>query len=149
MPPENLSTIPMLSVIELRGVVDGRGHLSVIEHAELGFEIQRVYFISQVPPAGRRGGHAHRRVVELLVAAAGAFAVACDDGERRREFQLAGPRQALLVPPLVWRELTAFAPGSMCLVLASEGYDEHEYLRTRSDFHAALDEGNGHVDPSR
>jgi hypothetical protein len=133
-----IARLPEISVIELREAVDFRGHLCVVEDDELGFDIRRVYFISGVPPAEQRGGHAHRRVVELLVAAAGAFDVVCDDGTARRVIHLEAPRQGLLLPPLVWRELDRFAPGSICLVLASECYDEREYIRGYSDFRAVV-----------
>jgi hypothetical protein len=137
-----------ISAIELREVVDCRGHLSVVESHDLGFEIQRVYFISGVPLAEQRGGHAHRRVAELVVAAAGAFDVVCDDGEERRVVHLEAPSQGLLLPPLVWRELDGFAPGSICLVLASECYDEREYIRSYSQFRAAVGAGGTDGDPA-
>lgn len=129
---------PESSIVELREAVDFRGHLCVVEDDELGFDIRRVYFISGVPPAEQRGGHAHRRVVELLIAAAGAFDVVCHDGSASRVVHLDAPRQGLLLPPLVWRELAGFAPGSICLVLASEGYDEREYIRSYSEFRAVV-----------
>lgn len=142
------AALPEMSVVELREVVDFRGHLCVVEHDELAFDIQRVYFISGVPPAEHRGGHAHWRVAELLVAAAGAFDVVCDDGAARHVVHLEAPRQALLLPPLVWRELAGFAPGSIGLVLASECYDEQEYIRTYSRFRAAVDGRVGDGDPA-
>jgi WxcM-like, C-terminal len=142
------ASLPAMSVLELRETVDFRGHLCVVEGHELDFDIRRVYFISGVPPAEHRGGHAHKRVAELLVAAAGAFDVVCDDGTGRRMVHLEAPRQGLLLPPLVWRELAGFAPGSICLVLASEGYDEREYIRSYSEFRAAVDGRAGDGDPA-
>jgi WxcM-like, C-terminal len=137
-----------ISVVQLREAVDFRGHLCVVEADELGFDIRRVYFISGVPPAEQRGGHAHRRVTELLVAAAGEFDVVCDDGRARHTVHLEAPRQGLLLPPLVWRELAGFASGSICLVLASESYDEQEYIRTYADFRALVRERAADGDPA-
>jgi WxcM-like, C-terminal len=96
----------------------------------LPFAIRRVYYVTGMPEAAVRGGHAHKRTWEVLVAAAGGFDVRlrARDGASQR-FRLDDPRQALLVPPLHWVRLDHYAPGSVCLVLASQHYEEADYLR--------------------
>jgi dTDP-4-dehydrorhamnose 3,5-epimerase-like enzyme len=116
--------------------LEERGTLAVVESTrDVPFTIERVYWISQVPAGARRGGHAHREVVEVLVAAEGSFSVVCDDGEETLEFALSATSgRALLVPPLVWRELAQFSPGAVCLVLASQPYAQDEYVCDRGEF---------------
>lgn len=119
---------------------DDRGRLTVAETRDLPFELRRVYWIAGVPPGAWRGGHAHRRVTELLVAAAGRFVVRCRSAEGVQEHELVGGGDALLVPPLVWREVREFSDGAVCLVLASEGHDPEEYVRDPDEFRALLDD---------
>ena len=122
-------------LLPLPSFPEERGCVSVAEAARhVPFDIQRVYWITGVPSWGRRGGHAHRRVSEVLIAVAGEFTVRCDQGEAATDFRLRAPDSALLVPPPAWRELSEFAPGAVCLVLASGLYDEDEYIRKRSEF---------------
>lgn len=129
---------PAAELIELDEVLDARGRLTVIEGGRLPFAIARAYVISEVPPAGCRGGHAHRYVAELIVAAAGRFTVECDDGVQPSTVDLDRPSLALLVQPMVWRELSGFSEGSACLVLASHEYDEDEYIRDYAQFTALV-----------
>jgi hypothetical protein len=115
-------------VFKVRECRDARGRLFAIENADLHFEIARVYMTSEVPAGQERGGHAHRHVIEVLIAAAGEFEVVLDDGTRRSSVLLDSPSNGLLVAPRVWRVLRDFSPGAVCLVLASAGYDEGEYI---------------------
>ena len=104
------------------------------------FEIKRTYWIYDVPGGEARGGHAHKHLQQLIIAASGSFTVTLDDSTKRRTFYLNRPFQGLYVCPGIWRDLGDFSSGSVCLVLASEGYDESDYLRTYETFVAFKNE---------
>lgn len=129
---------PPWSVCRLETHSDGRGRLVAVEAGEphLPFEIRRVYYIYGVPAGQVRGLHAHRKLQQLMVAVSGGLDVILDDGRRRRRIRLDDPTTALLVPPMTWREMRDFAPGTVCLVLASAPYDESDYIRTYESFRA-------------
>jgi dTDP-4-dehydrorhamnose 3,5-epimerase-like enzyme len=125
-------------LLRLPTLVDPRGALTVLEaDKSVPFPIERVYYLHAVPPGATRGGHAHRVLHQLLVAVAGRFVVALDDGREQRRFLLDRPDHGLYVPPGVWREIAEFGPGSVCLTLASHPYDPSEYLRDYDAFVAA------------
>lgn len=122
-------------IIELPKIVDPRGNLTFAE--ELGnvpFEVKRVYWTYDVPGGESRGGHAHRQLMQLLVALSGSFTVTLDDGEKKEAFHLNHPWQGLLIDTMVWRTLEDFSSGAVCLVLASEHYDEADYIRDYEEF---------------
>lgn len=122
-------------IIELPKIPDRRGNLTFVEQERhVPFEIRRVYWTYDVPAGEERGGHAHRRIDELLVAVSGSFTVTLDDGRSKTEVVLNRPYQGLHIPAGVWRTLENFASGSVCLVLASEEYDEAEYIRDYDEF---------------
>ena len=98
------------------------------------FDIQRVYYLYDIPGGESRGGHAHRQLRQLLVAMSGSFDVVLDDGSRQRRVSLNRPYQGLLVVPGMWRELENFSSGSVCLCLASLHYSEADYIRDHDDF---------------
>jgi hypothetical protein len=98
------------------------------------FEVARVYYIYDVVRGASRGGHAHRRLEQLVVAVMSSFTVIVDDGKRRRRFELDRADRGLYVPPMIWRELEGFSTGAVCLVLASLPYDESDYVRDRDEF---------------
>jgi mannose-6-phosphate isomerase-like protein (cupin superfamily) len=106
--------------------------------AEVGrhipFDVQRAYWIFDVPIIGSRANHAHREQSELLVSARGAFTIHCDDGEVQTAYTLSSPDEALLVPPMVFHRLDNFAPGSLCLVLASGPHHPREYVTDYGEF---------------
>lgn len=102
--------------------------------AILPFEIARVYFLYDVPGGTDRGGHAHRQLQQLIVAVMGSFDVVLDDGRQRKTVTLNRSYYGLYVPRLIWRELTNFSSGGICLVLASLPYDEQDYIREYSQF---------------
>ena len=103
-------------------------------NGNIPFEIKRVYYLYDVPGGESRGGHAHKNLYQLIVAASGAFSVTLDDGKEKRTILLNRPYQGLLVVPGIWRELNDFSSGAVCLVLASEKYDENDYIRIYNDF---------------
>ena len=104
---------------------DRKGNLSVVENfKDVPFGVKRVYYLYDVPGGESRGGHAHKALHQLIVAVSGSFAVTLDDGKDKKTFALNRPYQGLLIVPGIWRALDDFSSGSVCLVLASEKYDE-------------------------
>ena len=116
-------------------VDDERGNLTSIEsRREVEFEIQRVYYLYDVPGGAERGGHAHRTLRQLIIAASGSFDVILDDGRKRTTVHLNRANSGLYLAPMIWREINNFSGGSVCLVLASAPYDELDYLRDYQDY---------------
>ena len=112
-----------------------KGDISVVENGkEVPFDVKRIYYLYDVPGGADRGGHAHKELYQLIVAASGAFTVELDDGKEKKSFTLNRPYQGLLVKPGIWRTLTDFSSGSICMVLASEKYDEKDYIRAKEEF---------------
>jgi dTDP-4-dehydrorhamnose 3,5-epimerase-like enzyme len=129
------ATVDECRVVTLRTVDDPRGSLTIVEaERDIPFPIERVYHLHGVPAGGRRGGHAHRRLQQILIAVAGAFDVLLDDGVARRRVRLDDPRAGLHIPPGVWRELDSFTDGAVCVVLASMAYDDADYERDYGEF---------------
>jgi hypothetical protein len=123
------------SMVELPVNHRERGNLTVIENNEdIPFDVRRIYYLYDVPGGESRGGHAHKNLHQIIVAASGSFDVILNDGKIRRIFTLNRPYQGLLVIPGIWRELDNFSSGSVCLVLASHEYDENDYIREYHDF---------------
>ena len=123
-------------ILELPKIYDPRGNLTVAEQMRnVPFEVKRVYWTYDVPAGERRGGHAHKECVEFIIAVSGSFTVTLDDGKgNRKDFHLNHPWQGLLVPTGIWRTLEDFSSGAVCLVLASELFDEADYVYDYNDF---------------
>ncbi len=114
---------------------DRKGNLSVVENGStLPFRVKRAYYLYDIPGGESRGAHAHRELHQLMIAASGSFTITLDDGKCKRSFFLNRPYQGLYIKPGIWRELTDFSSGAVCLVLASEHYDEADYLRDYNEF---------------
>ena len=130
------SSVNDCKVIELNKHHSPRkGNLSVVENGvTLPFDVRRVYYLYDVPGGESRGAHAHRELSQLIVAVSGSFKVTLDDGTNKRSFVLNRPYQGLYVTPGLWRELDDFSSGSVCLVLASEVYQEADYIRDYNEF---------------
>ena len=129
------TTVYDCSVIEMDKHHSDVGNITVIENNEtIPFEINRVYYIYDIPGGIERGGHAHKKLRQLLVAASGSFDVVLNDGNVKRTFSLNRPYHGLLIVPGIWRELNNFSSGAICLVLASHSYDENDYIRDYAQF---------------
>jgi WxcM-like, C-terminal len=125
-------------IIELPRVADPRGNLTFIEAGRhLPFDIRRVYYLYDVPGGASRAGHGHRQLRQLMIAMSGSFDVTLDDGRERVMHHLNRSYYGLLVGPMIWREIDNFSSGSVCMVLASDFYDEADYFRRYEDFLAA------------
>ena len=128
-------------IIELPKIEEPRGNLTFIESGRhVPFDIRRVYYLYDVPGGAERGGHAHKALHQFIIAMSGSFDVVLDDGDRRQRFHLNRSYYGLHICPMIWRELDNFSSGSVCLVLASEVYDEADYFRDYDEFCGACQE---------
>ena len=107
---------------------------SITNSQEVPFDIKRIYYLYDVPGGNSRGGHAHKDLYQIMIALSGSFSVTLDDGTLKRSFLLNQPYQGLLIPPGLWRDLDNLSSGSICMVLASELYDEEDYFRDYEKF---------------
>lgn len=129
------TTIDDCRIIELGRHHGAKGNLTEVENDKIaGFDTERVFFIYDIPGGASRGGHAHKTLRELIVAASGSFDVYVNDGTRERTFHLNRPSQALLLSAGVWEELRDFSSGAVALVLASQHYDGEDYIRDFEQF---------------
>jgi dTDP-4-dehydrorhamnose 3,5-epimerase-like enzyme len=111
------------------------GNLTAITNGvEVPFDVKRIYYLYDVPGGNSRGGHAHKALHQIMIALSGSFTVILDDGKHKKSFMLNQPYQGLLIPPGLWRDLDNFSSGSICMVLASELYDEEDYFRNYQNF---------------
>lgn len=129
------TTIEDCKLLHIDQIGDRRGHISVVEnHTQVPFAVKRVYYLYDVPSGEERGGHAHKDLQQLIVAASGSFDVIVNDGCAQKTFTLNRPNLGLYFPPGLWREINNFSSGAICLVLASHPYTEDDYLRGYQDF---------------
>lgn len=125
--------------IKIPKIEDRRGNLAVIEKDVIPFVSKRVYYLFDVPSGACRGGHAHKKLYQFLIALSGSFDVVLDDGKTKTTHTLNRPDEGLLIPNGYWRELENFSSAGICLVLASEEFDEGDYIREYEDFLAYKD----------
>lgn len=121
-------------LIEIPKIEDYRGNLAVVENDLFGYPVNRVYYLFDVPSSATRGGHSHIAQHETLVALSGSFEVTLKDGEKKETVFLNKPHIGLHIPPGIWRELHNFSSGAVCLVFASDSFDEADYIRDYADF---------------
>jgi len=121
--------------MELSKIHNPSGNITIVQSdSELPFRVKRVYYLYDVPGGSERGGHAHRTLQQLIVAASGSFDVILDDGFMKKTVHLNRPNYGLMVVPGIWREIINFSSGAICLVLASERYDPSDYIRNYQEF---------------
>ena len=134
-----MNALENCKIIELPIINDPRGNLSFIENERhIPFKIKRIYYLYDVPGGAIRAGHAHKSLHQFLIAMSGSFTVTLDDGTNKREFGLNRSYYGLYIYPMVWREISNFSSGSVCLSLASDFYDESDYYRDYEDFLEAM-----------
>jgi len=132
-------SLEQCKIIELPKIGEPRGNLTFIEgKRHIPFEINRVYYLYDVPGGAERGGHAHKGLHQLIVAMSGSFDMVLDDGKEKKRYHLNRSYYGLYVCPMIWREMDNFSSGAVCLVLASNLYDEADYYRNYDDFIADL-----------
>ncbi len=122
-------------IVDLPKITDARGNLTFVEGGRhIPFEIKRTYFLYDVPGGAERGGHAHKDLHQLIIAISGAFDIVLDDGKEKKRYHLNRSYFGLYVCPMIWREMDNFSSGAVCLVLASNYYDEADYFREYHEF---------------
>lgn len=127
------------TMIRLPGITDTRGNLTFIEGTRhIPFSIARVYYLHDVPFGAERGGHAHRRLQQAIIALSGRFLLRLHDGSRWWEFDMMDPNEVVIIPAMTWRELVRFSSGAVCLALASRPYEEEDYIRDFDGFLAEI-----------
>ncbi len=123
------------SLIKLNKIEDPRGNITFLESKKhIPFDISRVYYLYDTPSGAERGGHAHYDLEQLIVAVSGSFDVLIDDGQNKEIITLLRPDEGLLISSMIWRELMNFSGGAVCLVLASNFYEEADYIRDYNEF---------------
>lgn len=121
--------------LEFNKITDPRGCLTYLQKGVgLPFDLQRVYYLYDVPGGAERGAHGHRSLEQVMIALSGSFDVILDNGSEEKKFTLNLPNRGLYVGPMMWRSLTNFSSGAVCLVLASQPYDESDYFRDYDNF---------------
>jgi len=129
------SKIHNCRLIALPKISTPGGNITAVnEKLDVPFELNRIYYLYDVPGGETRGGHSHKELCQLLVAACGSFSVVLDDGKQKETHHLNRPYQGLLIVPGIWREIENFSSGSICLVLASQVYNENDYIRDYDHF---------------
>lgn len=127
----HLITLPIIN--------DQRGNLTFIEsERHIFFPIKRVYYLYDVPGGTERGEHGHKALMQVMIAMSGSFDITIDDGRSKEKFQLNRSYTGLYIPPMTWRSLDNFSSGAICMVLASEYYDESDYFRDYDQFLLAV-----------
>ena len=122
---------------------DVRGNLTALnENVEIPFSISRIYFLYDVPVGESRGGHAHKALEQVIIALSGSFDVSLDNGFTTETHRLESPNVGLYVSPMHWRELTNFSADSVCLVVASDIFDEADYIRDKDTFYDEVKKRN-------
>ena len=128
-------TVYDCSVIDVSKIHNEAGNITVVENGEnIPFEVKRIYYLYDVPSGETRGGHAHYKLEQYIVAASGSFDVILDDGINKRRISLNRPNLALHIVPGLWREIDNFSSGAICMVLASQSFREQDYIRNYKKF---------------
>ena len=132
---QNKFTVFDCSIINFPKIQNRAGNITPIQNSiDIPFDVKRVYYLYDVPGGESRGAHAHKELEQLIIAASGSFDVTIDDGKNKKTISLNRPNFGLHLKPGMWRELSNFSSGSICLVLASLMYDETDYIRDYDQF---------------
>lgn len=144
-------TIADCHLVDLPKITDARGNLTFVEgNRHIPFDIQRVYYLYDVPAESTRAGHAHKALHQLMVAISGSFDVHIEDGQSRKTYHLNRPYTGLILTPMVWRDIDNFSSGAVCMVMASMPYDESDYYRNYDEFlKAAAAHARQDIEPIR
>ena len=117
-------------ILPLSKIHNRAGNITIIEgQKNIPFDVRRIYYLYDIPGGESRGGHAHKELYQLVIAASGAFDVLLDDGQNKKIVTLNRPDYGLMIVPGIWRELFGFSSGAICLVLASHKYEKEDYIR--------------------
>lgn len=131
----NAVSVYNCDLIQLRKIKDRSGNITPVENNEdIPFEINRIFYLYDIPGGESRGAHAHKACHQFLVAASGSFEVLLDDGKVKRQILLNKPDIGLHIPPGIWASEINFSSGAVCLVLASHNYNEADYIRNYADY---------------
>jgi oxalate decarboxylase/phosphoglucose isomerase-like protein (cupin superfamily) len=121
-------------IIDIPKINNTKGNIGVIENDTIPFDVKRVYYLFDVPSGAKRGGHAHKKLKQVILAISGSFDVVLKDGNSKETITLNRPDKGLLIENNIWRELENFSSGSVCLVLASEEFSEDDYIRSYKEY---------------
>jgi hypothetical protein len=122
-------------ILPLNKIHNRSGNITIVEgQKNVPFQVKRIYYLYDIPGGEARGGHAHKKLHQLIVAAGGSFDVMLDDGVNKKIITLNRPDYGLFVVPGIWRELMEFSSGAICLVLASQVYDKFDYIQDYNEF---------------
>lgn len=130
-------TIETVKLIDIPKIYDYRGNIAVVEKQAIPFKPNRVYYLYDIPSGAKRGGHAHKEQLEFIIPLSGSFDVIVYDGKNEKRVTMNKPDQGLFVETMIWRELENFSSGAICLVLASDVFDESDYIRDIDVFESA------------
>lgn len=123
-----------IKIIDIPKIENPEGNIAVLENNSIPFDIKRVYYLYDIPSSAIRGGHAHKNLQQILIAISGSFDVVLKDGLSIKKVILNKPDKGLLICNNIWRELENFSSGAVCLVIASDVFDEADYIRDYNEF---------------
>lgn len=122
-------------VLPLTKIHNRAGNITIIESQKhINFDVKRIYYLYDIPSGENRGGHAHKELYQLVIAASGSFTIVLDDGVNKKIVTLNRPDYGLIIVPGIWRDLLDFSSGAICLVLASHKFSESDYIRNHREF---------------
>ncbi|MBS1774555.1 MAG: WxcM-like domain-containing protein [Bacteroidetes bacterium] len=132
---DNRNRVFDCNILYLPVIQNKAGNITPVQNnIEVPFDIKRVYYLYDVPGGGERGGHAHKNLQQIVIAASGSFDITLDDGTNKKTVSLNRPYMGLQIRPGIWRDISNFSSGAICLVLASELYTETDYIRDYNSF---------------
>jgi hypothetical protein len=129
-----MKKIGSLELLQIPVIENILGNIAVIENNSIPFEIKRIYYLYDIPSSSKRGGHSHKNLQQVVIAISGSFDVVLKDGQSVEKITLNKPDKGLLISNNIWRELENFSSGAVCLVLASDVFEEADYIRDYNEF---------------